>query len=937
MSRILLVGIVVIGILLGMAALAAATPRQLVRAAEIDKATSEVRSALTASGRTRIIVQLQSPTIAVNGASTDAIAALQQSVLDSLSSSNFQLSHRYQTLAAFAGEIDSAGIAVLQANPNVASITLDHPGAAHLAQSVPALHADIVSNTYGITGKGITVAVLDSGVDIGHADLQDAIIGQHCFTQAEFITDTTGDCQPGFTLESNNAQDLNGHGTNVSGIVTANGKVAGPGFAPDAKIVAVRVLDRYGRGWVSDWVAGLDWLSANYNTQPIDIVNMSLGTFALYSGNCDSQEPTMNMAVDNLRAKGVVIFASSGNQASSTNIASPACNSGVIAVGATYDSNVGRQPPSGGYSSFFGPSSNCFDVTTSLNTITCFTNSNAQLDLLAPGAPIESTGWGGGTSLYYGTSQASPTAAAIAALMLEKDPSLSPDEIESLLKSSGYPITDTRNSLVFPRIDALTAVNAIDFYHHIAPSTVAISGPSQGELNTSYLFTATVSPISTTVPLTYSWSATDHGITSIITTTRSVALAFSWSSPGVKQISVTVENLYGTVQRSAQITINAPLPTPLISVSLQGATTGLMGAAQSFTAIISPANATLPISYRWQATGQSPVLHGGGTSDQISFTWPLPGTYQVVVTATNAANVVVSDSLTVTIDSIIPESIALKASSTAQTNESVPFLAAVSPATTQTPITYTWTASDHATKIRIGGIQDSVSYSWSQAGVYTVAVSADNGLGVVSNSRTITVNAVNEVVALQNVTISGPEEGLINEALSFTATVAPDNATAPISYTWDAFGKSAQTQVTGSQTSLVFSWPQTGTFPITVTAANISGSVSSVMLVHIRMLAPLAIIIDGPEVVYAGTMNQFTATLLPSRTSLPIMYEWSATDQSTMTHQGELSDEVQYQWSSPGEVLIHVKASNGAGEVTGEKSVEVVRLDEKLYLPLVTR
>lgn len=926
MSRIRLMGVVVIGLLLGMTALAAATSRQLVRAAEIDKATSEVRSALSANERIRVIVQLQSPASAVNGASTDAIAALQQSVLDTLQPSDFRLTHRYQTLAAFAGEIDSKAFATLQANPNVAAITLDHPGAAHLAQSVPALHADIVSNTYGITGQGITVAVLDSGIDTTHPDLQDAIVGQHCFTQAEFITDTVGDCQPGFVLENNNAQDINGHGTNVSGIITANGKVAGPGFAPNAQIVAVRVLDRQGRGRVSDWVAGLDWLNANYNTQPIDVVNMSIGTLALYSGNCDTEEPTMATAVANLRAKGVVIFASSGNQASSTQITSPACNSGVIAVGATYDSNVGSQRRF-----------NCFDAATSLNTITCFTNSNAQLDLLAPGAPIESTGQGGGTSIYYGTSQASPTAAAIAALMLEKDPTLSPDEIESLLKSSGYLITDTRNSLVFPRIDALTAINAIDFYRHIAPSTVTISGPTQGELNTSYRFTATVSPISTTVPLTYSWSATDHGVTSIVTTTNNVTYPFSWSSPGVKQISVTVENLYGTVQGSTQITINAPVPTPLASISLQGSTSGLMGAAQSLTAVISPTNATLPISYRWQASGQTPVLHNGGVSDPISFTWPRPGTYQVVVTVTNAANVVVSDSLTVTIASIIPEGISLKASATAQTNESVPFLASVSPATTQTPITYTWTASDQTTKIRIGGLQDSVSYSWPQAGVYTVEVNADNGLGVVSNSRTITVNVVDEVVALQNVTISGREEGLINETLSFTATVAPNNATTPISYTWEAFGQSAQTQVTGSQTSLVFSWPQTGTFPITVTATNISGSVSSVHLVHIQMLAPLAIIIDGPDVVYAATMNQFTATLLPSHASLPISYEWSATDQLTMTKRGGLSDEIQYQWNSPGEVLIQVKASNGAGEVTGEKSVEVVVLEEKLYLPLVSR
>ena len=92
--------------------------------------------------------------------------------------------------------------------------------------------------------------------------------------------------------------------------------------------------------------------------------------------------------------------------------------------------------------------------------VTCFSNSSTALDLLAPGAAITSTGVGWSTSTYYGTSQASPMAAAAAADLLQKNPSLTPGQIQSTLKSTGMPITDSRNGRVTPRIDVVAAFNA---------------------------------------------------------------------------------------------------------------------------------------------------------------------------------------------------------------------------------------------------------------------------------------------------------------------------------------------------------------------------------------------------------------------------------------------------------------------------------------------
>ena len=87
-------------------------------------------------------------------------------------------------------------------DPNVASIDIDQMGAGHLSESVTALGADVVHSN-GYTGQGVTVAVLDTGIDTDHLDLSDDLVAQHCFTDSQ--------CKPGSTAEGTSAEDENGH------------------------------------------------------------------------------------------------------------------------------------------------------------------------------------------------------------------------------------------------------------------------------------------------------------------------------------------------------------------------------------------------------------------------------------------------------------------------------------------------------------------------------------------------------------------------------------------------------------------------------------------------------------------------------------------------------------------------------------------------------
>lgn len=704
-----------------------------VRAARVSFPTrvqmsDEVIQALNTNSTARVLLLLDETVLAdaatAAGQPGITLAQVQERVLSTVTPAEFQLYRQYQTVPGVAGVVTAAGIAKLQDNPAVRAIQLDHPGGAHLQESVPALGGDVVHETYGITGRGVTVAVLDSGIDTDHPDLADDLVAQQCFTASS--------CLPGNTTQSASAEDQNGHGTHVTGIITSKGTVSGSGFAPDAKIVAVRVLDAGGSGFVSDWIKGLDWVLTNFATRPVQIVNLSLGTFALYTGNCDSQEALLANAVTKLRAKGVTIFASSGNQGASDRIAAPACNSGVIAVGATYDGNVGRQPQSGTYQSNFGSSwPACADTPTSLQTITCFTNSNSQLDLLAPGAPILSTYKGGGTATYWGTSQASPTAAGIAALLLEKQPSLTPTQLEALLKASGPKVSDTRNGLQFTAINALNALLSIT---PIAPTGATLTGPTQGLTGHAYSFTATLTPLTTTVPITYQWQATDQ-----LPVTRqgglTDTLSFTWPAAGVYTVTVQASNASGTIHAAHPMTIAAVAPTAL---TLTAPLTVSVGVPYDLVAAVQPLTVTTPLTYQWQLTGQPDVTHHNAHTDLLTARWPEPGPQSITVTVANERGVI-SASQALTVQVVPPLALTINATITPTVNLSTTFAVAVLPPDASQPLTYTWVATGQPTVTHIAQGSDSLVYRWPDRGPVTITVSAQNAGGMVSNQRTVQV------------------------------------------------------------------------------------------------------------------------------------------------------------------------------------------------------
>ncbi|WP_250033358.1 S8 family peptidase [Paractinoplanes maris] len=277
------------------------------------------------------------------------------------------------------------------------------------------------------TGAGVTVAVLDSGVDAKHPDLAANVL-------------------PGYDAIADKAEassDPHGHGTHVAGTiaaVTGNG-VGISGIAPHTNILPVRVLAKDGSGFMSDAAEGIIW-AADHGA---NVINMSLGATKAVSA--------VTNAITYARSKGVVVVAAAGNErAKGSPTSYPAADAGVIGVAAT----------------------------DSADKVATYSNAGSYVDIAAPGTSILSTyptALGGKTGYVSmsGTSMASPHVAAVAALLKAYQPSLTPDQVEAALKSSAVDLgTKGRdNDFGAGRIDAAAALATVTRTETTSPTPSA--------------------------------------------------------------------------------------------------------------------------------------------------------------------------------------------------------------------------------------------------------------------------------------------------------------------------------------------------------------------------------------------------------------------------------------------------------------------------------
>ncbi len=341
-------------------------------------------------------------------------------------------------LNGFAAHVPPGQMAALVNDPRVAHVAVDHPIFAFgkpgpqpqpptPGQVIPAGVARIGANIVQENGVGIGVAVVDTGLDFYHSDLP--------------ISPTAFFVSPGFAYYTTKAQDDAGHGTHVGGIVAAkNNNQDVVGVAPGATLYAVKVLDNTGSGYDSDVAGGLDWVAANAATvvPKIRVINMSLGRPA------SADDSLMHDAVANAVAAGLSVVVAAGNDAAmEVSQMVPAGFPEVIAIASTTaktgTSNNKRYAAIKADTASSFTTDGKFDLITGIGVVISAPGEE-QENIVFPfinSLGILSTALGGGTTRMSGTSMAAPHAAGVVALMLDKDPALTPVQIKTMLLLNG--------------------------------------------------------------------------------------------------------------------------------------------------------------------------------------------------------------------------------------------------------------------------------------------------------------------------------------------------------------------------------------------------------------------------------------------------------------------------------------------------------------------
>ncbi|HZK35092.1 MAG TPA: S8 family peptidase [Bacillota bacterium] len=336
-----------------------------------------------------------------------------------LENKGIKIKHELPLINAYAVELESAELEEMARSDIVEYISDDVKMTSLLNVAAQEVGARIANDT-GYTGKGVGIAILDTGI-YPHQDLvrpRNRIVA---------FKDIINNWQTPY--------DDNGHGTFVAGVAAGNGYLSGgkyKGVAPDATLIGVKVMNERGSGDSSDIIAGMQWVADNKDKYNIKVLSVSLGA---QPGRIARIDP-LAVAVEAIWDKGIIVVAAAGNSGPRPNtITTPGISSKIITVGAVDDKRT---------------------IEYDDDTIADFSSRgpvNRRLikpDLVAPGVNVTSTNTNKdykGTRLEQmgepyrsmsGTSVATPIVSGAAAIMLEMNAEIGPDEIKGAMKKNTF-------------------------------------------------------------------------------------------------------------------------------------------------------------------------------------------------------------------------------------------------------------------------------------------------------------------------------------------------------------------------------------------------------------------------------------------------------------------------------------------------------------------
>jgi len=342
-----------------------------------------------------------------------------------------QVTHLYRVFPAIAARLPARQVQRLAADDVVERLWLDFRVRAFLDKAVPAIGGPTAWEA-GFTGKGVTVAVLDTGIDTEHPDFGDRIVAASNWLKSPGQGDSGL-----WGSRDRSATDGNGHGTHIAGIVGGDGAASDGryrGVAPEASLLVGKVLYDDGSGDASDVIAGLEWAYS----KGAQVACLSLG-----GADAGDGTDALSVACDELVERGLIICVAAGNAGPRAyTIGPPGCARQVITVGAADLSRGADGAIVVATFSSRGPTS----------------DRRVKPDLVFPGVGIVSCRASSGSmgdpvaeaGEFYarasGTSMAAPFAAGACALLLQASPEATPNQVRENLCGAASALGEDANA-----------------------------------------------------------------------------------------------------------------------------------------------------------------------------------------------------------------------------------------------------------------------------------------------------------------------------------------------------------------------------------------------------------------------------------------------------------------------------------------------------------
>jgi serine protease AprX len=474
--------------------------------------------------------------------------------------------------------IPVSALAALEADPEIASVSIDHPMNVMDDLTNDATGVNNVWNS-GFTGAGVGVAVIDSGINDSHPDLRNSDGSSRVVYHQDFTGTST-------TNSTGGQYDLYGHGTHVAGIIGGNGSLSGgqyEGVAPGVSLIDLRALDLNGVGTDSTVIAAVQQAVALKSTYNIRVINLSLGRGIPASY---TQDP-LCQAVEAAWKSGIVVVVAAGNygrlSVNGSNgfgtVTAPGNDPYVLTVGAT-KSNGSTSASAETIASYSSKGPTTYDHVVKPDIMA---PGNAVVSLAAPGATLEGaypaefvTGTDGNNDYFTlsGTSMATPAVVGAVALLLQEQSTLTPDQVKARLMKTAYKMGLTSTSAWVPHLSqtftdfydvfsvgsGLLNVQAAATNTDLAPANVGAALSPTAVYNSQSGAVSLVYGNSTVAGSSVVWGTTGLWATSVVWGTNGITgssvvwgTTLPWSSNALSAFSVVWGSTNGTATTATSV------------------------------------------------------------------------------------------------------------------------------------------------------------------------------------------------------------------------------------------------------------------------------------------------------------------------------------------------------------------------------------------------